>query len=49
VVQRALVRHGFSRDLARALVRDLRASVRFLQARPTGLQLRPVEATGYHH
>ncbi|QEH35516.1 Glutamate decarboxylase beta [Aquisphaera giovannonii] len=49
LIQRALVRHGFSRDLAKVLLRDLRASIQFLHDRPNRVPLGPAEAEGYHH
>ncbi|XXF79982.1 glutamate decarboxylase [Myxococcaceae bacterium GXIMD 01537] len=49
VVQRVLVRHGVSRDLAGALVEDIRACLDFFKKHPYSKNMTPEEATGYHH
>jgi glutamate decarboxylase len=49
VVQRALVRHGVSRDLAGFLVQDIRAAVEFFRRHPVSTPLSRDEASGYHH
>ena len=49
VIQRALVRHGFSRDLASLLVADMKRCLDFLEDHPVSVALREEEAGGYHH
>ncbi len=49
VVQRVLVRHGVSRDLATLLLNDLQAALVFLEKHPISRPLDASEATGFHH
>lgn len=49
VVQRVLVRHGVSRDLASALLDDVQASLDFLNRHPVSRPIERDEGTGFHH
>jgi glutamate decarboxylase len=49
VVQRVLVRHGVSRDLADILVDDIHRSLSLLEKHPVAHPLTETEAGGYHH
>ncbi len=49
VVQRVLIRHGVSRDLAKLLLDDFRAALEFFQKHPVAKSLEASEATGFHH
>jgi glutamate decarboxylase len=49
VVQRILVRHGFSRDLATLLLDDLRRSLDHFQTHPVSKPLTELEAGGFNH
>jgi glutamate decarboxylase len=49
VVQRILVRHGFSRDLATLLLDDLRRSLEHFQTHPVSSPLTEEEAGGFNH
>jgi glutamate decarboxylase len=49
VVQRVVVRHGVSRDLMAALVKDIQAAREFLRKHPVAQPLSEREGTGYHH
>jgi glutamate decarboxylase len=49
VVQRILVRHGFSRDLAAALITDIHGAVAHFKRHPIGAPLTEVEAGGHNH
>ncbi|RKG57758.1 glutamate decarboxylase [Corallococcus sp. CA054B] len=49
VVQRVLVRHGVSRDLATLLVHDLVASIEHFRRHPVSTPMSQQEASGYHH
>ncbi len=48
-VQRILVRHGVSRDLASLLLGDIRASLDYLAKHPGRTPLTGGEASGFHH
>jgi glutamate decarboxylase len=48
-VQRILVRHGFSRDLANLLLDDYRRALRHLDAHPHAKPLTKAEASGFRH
>jgi glutamate decarboxylase len=48
-VQRILVRHDFSRDLANLLLEDLRRSLDYLSAHPVSTPLTEQETGGFHH
>ncbi|WP_342379735.1 glutamate decarboxylase [Myxococcus stipitatus] len=49
VVQRVLVRHGVSRDLATLLVTDLLACIEHFKRHPVSAPMTREEASGYHH
>ena len=49
VVMRALVRHGFSRDLADLLVADLERCLAYFEKNPVAHPLERTEAGGYSH
>ncbi|MEM1154072.1 MAG: glutamate decarboxylase, partial [Pseudomonadota bacterium] len=49
VIQRILVRHGVSRDLATLLLQDIRATLQYLDKHPAQSSLDSSEATGFHH
>ncbi len=49
VVQRILVRHGVSRDLATLLLGDMRASLDHFAKHPIQTSLGNEEASGFHH
>ena len=48
-VQRILVRHGVSRDLADLLLEDIRGAIDHLRLHPVSTSLTSQEATGFHH
>ncbi|GAC1423523.1 MAG: glutamate decarboxylase [Candidatus Velthaea sp.] len=49
VVQRLLVRHGFSRDLGVSLVGDIHAALRHFKAHPISAPLSELEGGGHNH
>jgi glutamate decarboxylase len=49
VVQRVLVRHAVSRDLASLLVADIRDAVAHIRKHPASAPLTRDEASGFHH
>jgi glutamate decarboxylase len=49
VVQRVLVRHGVSRDLATLLINDLKATLEHFTKHPVSVPMSEAEAAGYHH
>ncbi len=49
VVQRILVRHGVTRDLASLLLDDFRRCIDYFAARPASVPLDQEEAGGFHH
>ena len=49
VVQRILVRHGMSRDLAELLLSDMRAALQHLEKHPSPRPLTEDEVGGFHH
>jgi glutamate decarboxylase len=49
VIQRILVRHGVSRDLASLLIDDMKRCLEFFEKHPITRPLSAEEATGYHH
>ncbi|WP_255644227.1 glutamate decarboxylase [Mesopusillimonas faecipullorum] len=49
VIQRILVRHGVSRDLANLLLEDIRRSLTYFADRPVQQPLSEKEAGGFHH
>jgi glutamate decarboxylase len=48
-IQRILVRHGVSRDLAVLLLKDMKASLDYLAKHPLQKPLTGEEASGFHH
>jgi glutamate decarboxylase len=48
-VQRILVRHGVSHDLASLLLDDMKASLAFFEKRPQTTPLTNEESSGFHH
>ena len=49
VIQRILVRHGVSRDVAGLLLEDMRRCGEWFKAHPVTSPLSEAEASGYHH
>ena len=49
VVQRVLIRHGVSRDLAKLLLDDMRTALAHFEKHPVAKQLEAGEGTGFHH
>jgi len=49
VVQRILVRHGVSRDLAGLLLSDMKRAIAHLEAHPVSKPLTEAEAAGFNH
>ncbi|EFF76032.1 hypothetical protein [Achromobacter piechaudii] len=49
VVQRILVRHGVSRDLACLLLEDFRRSMDYFAKHPVAVQGEQDESGGFHH
>lgn len=49
IVQRVLIRHGFSHDMARLLLDDLSRSIDHLRRNPVTRSLTEQEAGGFHH
>ena len=49
VVQRILVRHSVSRDLAELLLDDIRQALAYFERHPQHATLTPAEASGFHH
>ncbi|MCE9669753.1 glutamate decarboxylase [Myxococcus stipitatus] len=49
VVQRVLVRHGVSRDLATLLVTDILGAIEHFKRHPVSKPMSREEASGYHH
>jgi glutamate decarboxylase len=48
-IQRILVRHGVSRDLASLLLDDMKASLDYFKEHPLQTPLTSDEASGFHH
>jgi glutamate decarboxylase len=48
-IQRILVRHGVSRDLAAILLEDIRQAIAHFERHPVAEPLTPAEASGFHH
>jgi glutamate decarboxylase len=48
-IQRVLVRHGVSRDLAALLLDDMQAAIDHLRKHPSNQPVTASEATGFHH
>jgi glutamate decarboxylase len=49
VIQRILVRHGVSRDLATLLLEDMKRCLDHFEKHPVTSPLTSIEGTGYHH
>lgn len=49
VIQRILVRHGVSRDLANLLLQDMRKTLQFFQRHPVHAAMSAEEASGFKH
>ncbi|HLS52064.1 MAG TPA: glutamate decarboxylase, partial [Burkholderiaceae bacterium] len=49
VIQRILVRHGVSRDLASLLIDDIKRSLDYFEKRPVSKPLTENEASGFNH
>jgi len=49
VVMRAVIRHGFSKDLAALLLEDIHREIDHLRQHPPGLSLSSAEAAGFDH
>lgn len=49
VIQRVLIRHGFSRDLAELMIEDLKRSIDYFQKHPTANSLTESEGKSFHH
>ena len=49
VVQRVLVRHGFSKDLGALLIEDIKSCLEYFKAHPVSVPMTEEEAGGYHH
>lgn len=49
VIQRIVVRHGFSRDLASLLLDDMRRALEHFEKRPVSLPMTEKEVGGFHH
>jgi glutamate decarboxylase len=49
IVQRALIRHGVSRDLMRALVADIRAALDWFRDHPINVPVSVKDGSGFHH
>jgi glutamate decarboxylase len=48
-VMRVLVRHGFSRDLADALLGDIARSLDYCESHPTSKPMTALEGTSHNH
>lgn len=49
VIQRVLVRHGFSRDMADLLINDIKRAIDYFRKHPISVPLTREEAGGYAH
>ncbi|HEX4142763.1 MAG TPA: glutamate decarboxylase [Pirellulales bacterium] len=49
IVQRALIRHGVSRDLMRSLVADMRAAIDWFRVHPISVSVPAKDGSGFHH
>ena len=49
VIQRVLVRHGFSRDMASLLVNDMKRCIDYFKEHPVTSHSTQRESGGYHH
>ncbi len=48
-IQRILVRHGVSRDLASLLLEDMKRAIEYFEQHPVKNQMTAEEASGFHH
>jgi glutamate decarboxylase len=48
-IQRILVRHGVSRDLASLLLEDMQRCLDYFEQHPITTSVTPAEASGFHH
>jgi glutamate decarboxylase len=48
-VQRIIVRHGFSRDLADLLLQNMKQAIGHFERHPVRKSLTPEEASGFNH
>ena len=48
-IQRILVRHGVSRDLATLLLKDMQAALDYLAKHPLQESLTDEDSSGFHH
>ncbi|MGX5819735.1 glutamate decarboxylase [Chitinophaga lutea] len=48
-IQRILVRHGFSRDMASLFINDFKRSIEYFKAHPVSSHATQKESGGYHH
>ena len=48
-IQRIIVRHGVSADLAALLIEDMRQALEHFKKHPVQSQLESTEASGFHH
>lgn len=49
VIQRILVRHGVSRDLASLLLDDMKNAIEYFEKHPVQVPMDSTEASGFHH
>lgn len=49
VIQRVLIRHGLSRDMAELMIEDLKRSIDYFQKHPTTNSLTESEGKSFHH
>lgn len=49
VIQRVLIRHGFSRDMAELMIEDLKRSIDYFKKHPTTNGLTDSEGQNFHH
>jgi glutamate decarboxylase len=49
VIQRILVRHGVSRDLASLLLDDIKNAMAYFAKHPVQVPMDATEASGFHH
>ena len=49
VIQRVIIRHGFSRNMASLLIEDIKRNLDYFRTHPVGTPLTVSEASGYRH
>lgn len=49
VIQRVLIRHGFSHDLAQLMIEDLKRSIDYLQKHPVAAKSNTDDLNSFHH